>query len=105
MCETANQLTQQFPASGKFGAESVAVSRSLRVVLIPLERENRIYERFAYDWTMSGDPEAAFTFVCRVCGQRIAVNATMKETLVSNGCIVCGAAAGPADFLEARSSR
>ena len=32
-----------------------------------------------------------FVFVCPECAQQIEVNASMREALIANGCVVCGA--------------
>jgi hypothetical protein len=40
----------------------------------------------------------AYTFVCRCCDARVEVNAAMRATLVSKGCVVCGAGVRPTDF-------
>ncbi|ELZ04794.1 hypothetical protein C482_03331 [Natrialba chahannaoensis JCM 10990] len=32
-----------------------------------------------------------YTFVCPECSQSITVNASMREALVENGCVICGA--------------
>ncbi|WP_255170920.1 DUF7560 family zinc ribbon protein [Natrononativus amylolyticus] len=31
-----------------------------------------------------------YTFVCPGCSQSIAVNASMRDALVENGCAICG---------------
>lgn len=38
-----------------------------------------------------GDAEE-YVFLCPECGQEIEVNDSMREALVANGCVVCGAA-------------
>jgi len=35
--------------------------------------------------------EREYQYVCPNCGQAIAVNAPMRDALLSNGCVVCGA--------------
>jgi hypothetical protein len=40
----------------------------------------------------------AYTFVCRCCEARVEVNTEMRATLVSKGCVVCGADVGRTDF-------
>lgn len=30
------------------------------------------------------------TFVCPGCGESLAVNDSMKEALIANGCVICG---------------
>lgn len=32
-----------------------------------------------------------YDFVCPECGQEIEVNASMREALLANGCVICGA--------------
>jgi len=39
--------------------------------------------------TMAGSEE--FRFVCPECGERIAVNGAMRQALLENGCVICGA--------------
>ena len=31
-----------------------------------------------------------FTFVCPECGESLAVNGSMKDALIDNGCVICG---------------
>ena len=33
-----------------------------------------------------------YVFFCPECGQEIEVNASMREALIANGCVICGAA-------------
>ena len=33
-----------------------------------------------------------FDFVCPECAHEIEVNASMREALIANGCVICGAA-------------
>lgn len=33
-----------------------------------------------------------YVFFCPECGQEIEVNASMREALLANGCVICGAA-------------
>lgn len=33
-----------------------------------------------------------FDFVCPECAHEIEVNASMREALIANGCVLCGAA-------------
>jgi len=37
-------------------------------------------------------------FTCSECGQEIAVNESMREAILANGCPVCAAAASDEDF-------
>lgn len=37
----------------------------------------------------AGDDDAVFT--CQECGQTVSVNASMKQALKENGCVMCGA--------------
>jgi predicted RNA-binding Zn-ribbon protein involved in translation (DUF1610 family) len=39
-----------------------------------------------------------FEFVCPDCDERIIVNGVMRETLIENGCILCGASISGSDF-------
>lgn len=32
-----------------------------------------------------------YTFVCPECGETMSVNGPMRDALVENGCVVCGA--------------
>ncbi len=42
----------------------------------------------------------SYEFTCSDCGQRIEVNASMREAILSSGCPVCTAPVAPADFEE-----
>jgi len=37
-------------------------------------------------------------FTCNECGQRITVNESMREAILTNGCPVCAADASETDF-------
>lgn len=39
-----------------------------------------------------------FIFVCPACGESMEVNASMRDALVENGCVVCGAPVSAAAF-------
>jgi len=39
-------------------------------------------------------------FTCTECGQQIAVNESMREAILTNGCPVCAAAASEESFEE-----
>ena len=39
-----------------------------------------------------------YEFTCAACGQEIAVNDSMREAIVANGCPVCTATAGNDEF-------
>ena len=39
-----------------------------------------------------------FAFLCPECGQEIEVNASMREALIANGCVVCGATVSEDSF-------
>ncbi|MFB6269319.1 MAG: hypothetical protein ABEH83_05205 [Halobacterium sp.] len=41
-----------------------------------------------------------FTFDCPSCGASMEVNPAMKDALVDNGCVVCGASVTAAAFTE-----
>lgn len=46
--------------------------------------------------TMNGGAE--FTFHCPDCGESMAVNAPMRESLLDHGCVVCGSTLTPNAF-------
>lgn len=48
---------------------------------------------------MAGGEE--FEFVCPECGESIAMNAAMREAMIANGCVLCGADVGPDAFVPA----
>ncbi|GAA0288479.1 hypothetical protein GCM10009000_124600 [Halobacterium noricense] len=55
-----------------------------------METGGFIYRERAYaQVAMSASEE--FTFVCPSCGESMAVNPSMRDALVENGCVVCGA--------------
>lgn len=37
------------------------------------------------------DSEDEFTFECPVCSESLEVNDPMKQALINNGCVICGA--------------
>ena len=39
-----------------------------------------------------------FRFVCSECGESFEVNGSMRETLVEEGCVVCGSEVTPDQF-------
>lgn len=41
-----------------------------------------------------------YTFVCPECGESMSVNAPMRDALVENGCVVCGASVSGDAFSE-----
>lgn len=41
-----------------------------------------------------------YTFVCPECGESMSVNAPMRDALVENGCVVCGATVSRDAFSE-----
>ncbi|WP_312907411.1 DUF7560 family zinc ribbon protein [Natronosalvus caseinilyticus] len=45
-----------------------------------------------------------YRFVCPECAQAITVNASMRDALVENGCVVCGSTVSRADFEELAES-
>lgn len=45
-----------------------------------------------------------FTFVCPDCGESMEVNPAMKDALMENGCVVCGATVSPAAFSASSQS-
>lgn len=53
--------------------------------------------------TMTGSEDSVrddvgYTFVCPECGESMQVNASMKEALIENGCVVCSASVPPDSF-------
>jgi len=42
-----------------------------------------------------------FDFVCPECAQAIEVNASMRDALIENGCVVCGASVSGGAFSPA----
>lgn len=45
-----------------------------------------------------------FTFDCPDCGESMEVNSAMKDALVTNGCVVCGASVSPQAFSRTDQS-
>lgn len=45
-----------------------------------------------------------FTFDCPECGASMEVNPAMKDALVANGCVVCGASVSPEAFSSTGQS-
>jgi len=45
---------------------------------------------------MATGPE--YTFACPECGESIPANAAMRDALIENGCVVCGASVPPTGF-------
>lgn len=43
----------------------------------------------------------SYVFTCPDCGQRIEVNESMREAILSSGCPVCTETAGTGDFETA----
>jgi predicted RNA-binding Zn-ribbon protein involved in translation (DUF1610 family) len=41
---------------------------------------------------------AEFGFVCPECGESLEVNGSMRDALVENGCVICGAAVSQDSF-------
>ena len=39
---------------------------------------------------MSDDGAEQYRFACPECGERLAVNASMKDTLIERDCVICG---------------
>lgn len=39
-----------------------------------------------------------FEFVCPECDERVIVNGGVREALLTNGCVLCGADLSPGDF-------
>lgn len=42
----------------------------------------------------------AIVFRCPSCGERIEVNAPMRDALIDSGCVVCGVAISDEAFAE-----
>jgi len=40
------------------------------------------------------------TFACPACGECVAVDASLRETLIERGCVFCGAAVDATAFHE-----
>ena len=49
---------------------------------------------------MSEAPDGEYTFVCPECGETLVVNESMKEVLIENSCVICGAALTAAAFAS-----
>jgi hypothetical protein len=49
---------------------------------------------------MSGEAESEFVFDCPECGETLAVNGPMRDTLIEKGCVICSASVTPAAFSE-----
>lgn len=45
-------------------------------------------------------PGDEYTFVCPDCGESMSVNASMRDALVANGCVVCSAPVTEKDFSK-----
>jgi transcription elongation factor Elf1 len=68
-----------------------------------LETGGFIYpERANDEIPMSASEE--FTFDCPSCGASMAVNASMRDALVENGCVVCGASVTAEAFSSSGQS-
>lgn len=50
--------------------------------------------------SMSGEAESEFVFDCPECGETLAVNGPMRDTLIEKGCVICSASVTPAAFSE-----
>lgn len=49
-----------------------------------------------------GDDDAGYVFVCPECDESMQVNASMRDALVENGCVICGAAVSRGSFTPRR---
>lgn len=58
---------------------------------------NSFNRTVSYGRTVTPEAEE-YDFVCPECAQEIEVNASMREALLANGCVVCGAALSPDAF-------
>jgi len=41
---------------------------------------------------------SAFVFVCEACAESMEVNGSMREALLDQGCVICGASVSPEAF-------
>lgn len=53
---------------------------------------------------MSRGTNEEFTFVCPECGESLVVNDSMREALIEQGCVVCGAPLTAEAFSRGSSS-
>ncbi|WP_442904975.1 DUF7560 family zinc ribbon protein [Haladaptatus sp. CMSO5] len=42
--------------------------------------------------------ERDLTFSCPECGESLVVNASMRDALIDNGCVICGSAVSSSAF-------
>lgn len=49
-------------------------------------------------WDSTTGDETDYTFVCPECGESVTVNPSMRDALLDNGCVICGATVSPAAF-------
>lgn len=49
-------------------------------------------------------PSEDFVFVCPACEESMEVNPSMRDALVENGCVVCGATVTTSDFTPSEAS-
>lgn len=49
---------------------------------------------------MSGESTANLTFNCPECGESLEVNASMRDALIDNGCVICGSTVSTRAFAE-----
>lgn len=49
-------------------------------------------------------PNDEYIFVCPVCEESMEVNASMRDALVENGCVVCGSPVSTDAFTQAGRS-
>lgn len=53
---------------------------------------------------MSSASDEEYTFVCPECGETLAVNDSMKEALIEQGCVICGGSLTAAAFSSVTSA-
>ena len=63
-------------------------------------REN--HERFIYpsgvSCVLAMSEVEVYAFVCPECDSEIEVDASMRDALLANGCVICGGAIAPSAF-------
>lgn len=53
---------------------------------------------------MSREDGTKYNFACPECGETIEVDGQMREALVEQGCVTCGATVPASSFTEATSA-
>ncbi|MFB6297857.1 MAG: hypothetical protein ABEH56_04990 [Salinirussus sp.] len=54
---------------------------------------------------MSGEESEEYAFVCPECEERLNMNKTMKQTLIEEGCVICGTPVTEEAFTEDSTGR